>query len=88
MVVQREAHTPSNERTHPTRIFQLERLEDVSGMSGTGIVAEGTQYHDGQCTLSWFGHFHSLEIHPSIEQLEYLHGHGGRTKVVWLTEAI
>lgn len=74
----------SCERTHPTRGFILRRTEDVTGLSGVGDVAEGTQFHDGQCVLSWFGRFHSLEIHPSIEQVEILHGHGGRTLVVWL----
>lgn len=68
---------------HQTRYFQLLRLEDVSGLSGTGLVAEGLQFHDGQCALSWFGKYHSLEIHPSIEQVKALHGHGGRTKIIW-----
>lgn len=69
--------------THQTRYFQLIRLEDVSGISGVGLVAEGTQFHDGQCVLSWFGKHHSIEIHPSIEQVKALHGHGGKTKIVW-----
>ena len=76
---------PRGLRTHPTRLFVLNRLKDISGISGTGLVAEGTQYHDGQCTLSWFGKHHSLEVHPSIEQIEVLHGHAGATVVEWLT---
>ena len=70
--------------TTKTRRFILRRTEDVSGVSGVGDVAEGIQFHDAQCVLSWFGQFHSMEVHPSIEQVEILHGHGGRTVVVWL----
>lgn len=69
--------------THKTRYFQLFRLEDVSGISGTGLVAEGIQFHDGQCVVSWLGEFHSIEIHPSIEQVKALHGHEGKTKIIW-----
>jgi hypothetical protein len=63
--------------------FLLYRKKDVSGISGTGYVAEGIQFHDGQCVISWFGKYHSLEVHPSIEQVKTLHGHGGKTVVVW-----
>ena len=75
---------PTPSRTHSTRIFQLVRNEDVSGISGVGVVAEGVQFHDGQCVLSWFGQYHSMEVHPSIEQVLTLHGHGGRTTVNWV----
>ena len=76
-----EDHKPHN--THQTRYFHLLRTEDISGNSGVGIVAEGIQFHDGQCVVSWFGKYHSIEIHPSIKQVEALHGHGGRTAIIW-----
>ena len=66
------------------RLFKLVRNEDVHGVSGTGIVAEGVQFHDGQVVMSWFGRLHTLEVSPSIETTEAIHGHDGRTKVVWL----
>lgn len=65
------------------RTFKLVRSHDVSGVSGTGIVAEGVVFHDGQVALSWFGKYHSLEIHPSVQQVENIHGHNGTTNVVW-----
>lgn len=68
------------------RLFQLVRREDVSGVSGTGVVAEGVQFHDGQCVMSWFGQHHTLEVSPSIESLEAIHGHGGKTVVRWVME--
>jgi hypothetical protein len=71
-------------RDQPLRMFHLVRIQDVSGVSGTGVVAEGVCFHDGQCVLSWFGKFHSMEVHPSVKQVIKIHGHGGLTKVVWI----
>lgn len=73
-------------RTNMTngRRFTLERIEDVSGVSGMGRVAEGIEFHDKQVAISWFGTYHSTEIHPSIQQVEAIHGHQGKTIVVWL----
>ena len=66
------------------RAFHLVRSEDVSGISGTGIVAEGVEFHDGQCVISWFGQLHTIEVSPDIKAVEAIHGHEGRTKVEWL----
>lgn len=68
----------------PSRRFLLVRDRDVSGVSGTGVVAEGIQFHDKQCVISWFGQYHSMEVHPSIEQVMVLHGHGGATRLNWI----
>lgn len=66
------------------RRFQLNRREDVSHVSGTGIVAEGLEFHDGQVVISWLGVYHSVEVWPSIVAAEKIHGHGGLTVVEWL----
>lgn len=63
--------------------FVLQRREDPSGVSGVGTVAEGVQFHDGQVVISWFGKHHSVEVWPSIEGAEQIHGHSGRTVVEW-----
>jgi len=65
------------------RRFHLTRGEDVSGVSGIGIVAEGVQFHDGQVALSWFGRFHTVTIAPDIDTIERIHGHEGSTIVEW-----
>ena len=65
------------------RTFRLIRTEDVSGVSGTGRVAEGVEFHDGQVVMSWFGRHHTIEVSPSIETTMAIHGHDGKTKVVW-----
>jgi hypothetical protein len=63
------------------RTFKLVRKEDVSGVSGIGVVAEGVEFHDGQCVLSWFGQFHTVEISPDLKTVIQIHGHGGKTEV-------
>jgi hypothetical protein len=68
------------------RRFHLIRHEDISGISGTGRVAEGVQFHDGQCVLSWFSQFHTLGISPNIEEDIALHGHDGRTVIEWVSD--
>lgn len=65
------------------KTFKLVRNIDVSGVSGTGIVAEGVQFHDGQCVLSWFGRFHSITVWPNIDDVISVHGHEGATEVVF-----
>ena len=65
------------------RSFKLVRKVDVSGVSGTGEVAEGVEFHDGQCVLSWFGQFHTIEVCPNLETVLAIHGHHGSTDVVW-----
>lgn len=69
------------------RRFHLLRKTDISGVSGTGHVAEGVEFHDKQVVLSWFGKYHSMEVHPSIEQVEIIHGHSGATVVEWIDES-
>jgi hypothetical protein len=65
------------------KTFKVYRIEDVSGVSGTGIIAEGVQFHDGQCVVSWFGQHHTLEISPSVETFMAIHGHSGKTTLQW-----
>ena len=65
------------------RTFQLRRNEDMHGMSGTGIVAEGIQFTDGAVVMRWLGSEPTFEILKDIGAVTYLHGHGGRTIVEW-----
>ena len=71
------------EFTNP-RNFVLNRVEDESGVSGTGPVAEGTVYWNGKATLVWRTETSSVAVYDSIEDLERVHGHGGKTKIEWL----
>lgn len=68
------------------RRFLLLRHEDISGVSGTGIVAEGVQYHNGKIALCWFGEFSSVGVFDSLDALIKIHGHCGSTEIIWIDE--
>lgn len=65
------------------RTFKLVRMEDESGVSGTGVVAEGVEFSHGEVALSWLTLHRSMGFYPNIRELENIHGHGGRTVVRW-----
>ncbi|WP_282698038.1 hypothetical protein [Streptomyces sp. CC208A] len=67
------------------RRFYLQRNTDVTGVSGTGRVADGILWPDGTASVRWLGE------HPSIvfwdrgqTSVDHVHGHGGATVIVWL----
>lgn len=66
------------------RRFYLQRNEDETGKSGTGRVADGVQFADGTCVLRWLTHYGSTAVYNNIGELEFIHGHGGKTQVTWL----
>jgi len=59
------------------------RLEDASGVSGCGIVAEGVVFSNGKVALEWFGEHSSTNVYDNLADVEYIHGHGGRTRIVF-----
>lgn len=65
------------------RLFVLDRLEDETGISGTGIVAEGVLFSDGTCALRWRTETASTGVYASTEDVEAIHGHGGKTVIRW-----
>ena len=71
-----------NVELKPLQEFYLLREEDESGVSGTGIVARGIVFETGQCVLYWRTFYSSIGIYQSLEELEGIHGHGGKTKLV------
>ena len=66
------------------RRFFLQRDEDETGVSGVGYVAEGVEFTDGTVALRWLTEHTSTAIYNSIEDVEKIHGHNGRTRVVWM----
>lgn len=66
------------------RRFHFERLEDASGVSGCGIVAEGCIFLDtGEAVVHWLGEHSSINIYHSIGDILYIHGHNGKTKIIF-----
>lgn len=62
------------------------RLEDASGVSGCGMVAEGVIFSNGKVALEWFGEHSSTNVYDSLADVEYIHGHGGKTRIVFDNE--
>lgn len=66
------------------RRFELVRDEDISGVSGTGVVAVGVQLPSGRCIIEWTVKYTSIALYNDIGTLDAIHGHGGATRVRWL----
>ena len=64
--------------------FILMRTEDETGVSGEGIVAEGVQFANGKVVINWLTDTSSTTVFDSIEDVLAVHGHGGKTQVIWL----
>lgn len=85
------------------RRFVLERSEDLTGTSGTGIVAEGVVFSNGHVAYTWLDPASTGMSEPfrramvsltatvttcqSIDVVERLHGHEGRARVRFLEDA-
>lgn len=68
-----------------TRRFVLRRYVDVSGVSGTGDVADGVLWPDGSASIRWRGRHPSLvQWDHGLDSIEEVHGHQGATELVWL----
>jgi hypothetical protein len=68
------------------RRFVLRRLADRSGLSGTGDVAEGVEFWNGQVALTWRSPWPVVSTFPSIEVVERVHGRDGEATILWLDD--
>lgn len=62
--------------------FYLERVQDVNGKSGIGIVARGCILPSGKCVLEWQTFNSSVCIYNNIQDVHKIHNHEGKTKVM------
>jgi hypothetical protein len=83
-----KAPTVAKARQSTARRFVLNRREDFTGTSGTGIVAEGVCFSNGKVALHWLSHLGAVNIYDSMEVTTILHGHDGRTVVEWMDSAV
>jgi hypothetical protein len=70
------------------RLFQLHRDEDSSGVSGTGVVAEGVEFTNRECVIHWLAKRSSMGIYANIDDVVIVHGHDGRTRVVFVEPTV
>ena len=67
------------------RRFNLVRVVDVTGISGTGIVAQGVEFETGKTVINWCSKdIKSVTIYDSIDDVLRIHGHGEATKIEFL----
>lgn len=68
------------------RRFVIFRNHDVSGISGTGVIAEGIEFPSGKAVMHWVadGKPQSLGVYESTDELIQIHGHGGLTEIRWV----
>ena len=64
------------------KMFYLKRVEDESGVSGTGRIAQGFIFDNGKVALTWLSEHPSVTVYDSIGEVHAIHGHGGKTEVV------
>lgn len=65
------------------RTFHLNRRVDDTGVSGTGKIAEGVEFTSGQVAMTWLTPYASTALYPNIRHVEVIHGHDGKTEIVW-----
>lgn len=75
---------PQQPPARPPRVFALQRIEDVHGMSGTGLVAWGVQLPSGRIVMEWQTRGRQVAQWDHIGDAIHYHGHGGKTRIVWL----
>lgn len=67
--------------------FRLIRDNDVSGVSGTGHVADGVIFSDGHAAVHWLGRWPTTTPHPEgLASVEGIHSHNGATRIEYLNE--
>lgn len=79
---------PPTAKVSKMRTFILDRTDDLTGTSGTGVVAEGVQFSSGQVALHWLSQLEAVNVYGNALVLETLHGHGGGTRVMWQAQQL
>jgi hypothetical protein len=65
------------------KTFYLDRKSNGEELSGVGKVAEGVIFTDKTVALRWLKWPHSVGFYQSVEDMIFLHGHEGRTTIVF-----
>lgn len=66
--------------------FSLIRKNDVSGVSGTGLVVDGVIFVDGKTVVNWRSDTPSICIYNTFDEFKKIHidSHPkNRSKIVW-----
>ena len=74
-------HISSNSQM---RRFVLIRTEDLTGVSGTGEVAEGTVFSSGLAVIRWLQEPYAMGVYQNLDDVIFVHGHEGRTQLQFI----
>ena len=55
------------------KVFYFKRLEDESGISWTGRVAQGFIFDNGKVALTWLSEHPSVTIYDNIGEVHAIH---------------
>lgn len=77
-------NTNSASKNNRMRRFLLVRAQDLTGISGTGVVAEGTVFTDGLSVLHWLREPFATGVYRSLADVIAVHGHEGATQVEFI----
>lgn len=65
----------------PPETFRLMRVQDFSGVSGVGHVANGYLWQDDLVVLAWLGPWPTFGVHlRGMRSVLAIHGHEGATR--------
>lgn len=70
------------------RKFKLFRIVDETGVSGSGIVAEGTEYDTGDCVMYWLTTVGTTVISTNLRKIAFISGHRGKTRVIFPDQSL
>ncbi|GAA1656942.1 hypothetical protein GCM10009765_03070 [Fodinicola feengrottensis] len=69
------------------RLFYLWRVNDISGVSGRGLVSWGVEWPNGRATTQWNGPRSGIwqtSEWDRTEDIIAVHGHDGATRLLYL----
>lgn len=68
-------------------VFELHRVEDDSGISGTGHVLDGVVFPDGTTVVRWRGKYRSTAMFKNYRNFEKIHmAYHGSSVIKWVDD--
>ena len=82
-----QTETGDKDRQLGMRRFLLIRERDITGVSGTGIVAEGAEFTNGLAVMRWLREPYAVGVFQCVTDLLAVHGHEGATYIHFIDQA-
>ena len=77
-------------RSVMSKKFEMIRVHDQGGVSGTGLVLEGIEYANGKVAVTWLGkgsiHAASVAVYDSMDDFMNIHVRShpnNETQILW-----